>query len=447
MGPVPLSRHPLRQRHAHSGFRFRPWRRAEAIAGGADILDYLRETAREHHVDEHIVYGRKVVEASWSSEQARWTVTVEDTATGTRSSRTCGLLFLCSGYYSYDKGYTPDWPGLEDFGGQLVHPQAWPADLDLAGKRVTVVGSGATAVTLLPELASQAEHVTMLQRSPSYVLSMPAADPLGALLRKVLPEQRALAALRWWNVRTGTWIYRLSRRRPALIRRLLTRDATRRLPPGFDVAAHFTPTYEPWDQRMCLSPGGDFFTALHSGRAEVMTDTVQAFTPAGLRLGSGAELPADVVVTATGLNLLPLGGIALTVDGDAVRIPERVAYKAMMLDGVPNLAFALGYTNASWTLKVDLVCAFVARMLAGMQARGEAVVTPRLPAEPMVTSPFIDMTSGYFERSRAALPLQGDRPPWRLQQDYLKDAPLFTGSTRDDALEYRAGAAVLEPTG
>ena len=423
------------------GYSFRPWTGRKSIADGNDILDYVRQTAAAHHVDAHIRYRTRVVAAQWSSEQAVWSVQVEDVASGAVSTRTCRFLYLCSGYYRYDEGYTPDWPGREDFTGQVVHPQHWPQDLDVTGRRVVVIGSGATAVTLVPALARTAARVTMLQRSPSYLMPFPSADPIADLLRKVLPEARAYRAIRWKNVKLGTAIYGFSRKNPARVRSLLRKLAVKRLPAGFDVDRHFSPSYEPWDQRMCLIPEGDFFAAVRSGTADVVTDHIEAFTPTGLRLRSGTELEADVVVTATGLNLLPLGGIDLTVDGEAVVIPQRVAFKGMMLDGVPNLAFALGYTNASWTLKVDLVSSYVARVLDHMRRTGSTVVTPRLPAGPMVTAPFIDMTSGYFERSRASLPLQGDRAPWRLQQHYAKDSPLFLGPVTDSHLEFGTAVA------
>jgi len=419
------------------GYAFRPWKQAQSIADGDAILQYVRETATAYGIDERIRYHTRVVRADWSSEDARWTVTVEDVGSGERTTRTCGLLYLCSGYYRYDEGYTPTWPGLEDFAGTVVHPQHWPKDLDVSGKRVVVIGSGATAVTLVPALADSAAKVTMLQRSPSYLMAFPSRDPIADLLRKVLPERQAYAAVRWKNVRMGTAIYGICRKYPARVRSLLHRSATKRLPAGYDVGTHFTPAYEPWDQRMCLVPEGNFFAAIRSGKADVVTDQIEAFTTTGLQLASGGTIEADVVITATGLNLLPLGGIELGVDGEEVVIPERVAYKGMMLDAVPNLAFALGYTNASWTLKVDLVSAYVARLLHFLQQRGYAIVTPRLPAEQMDTSPFIDMTSGYFERSRATLPLQGDRAPWRLQQHYLKDSVLFRGPAEDAELEFQ----------
>ncbi len=426
------------------GYAFRPWRQPAAIAGGADILRYLRETATAYGVDQQISYCSRVVRADWSGPDARWTVTLEQPDTGVRTQRTCGFLYLCSGYYRYDEGYTPDWPGRAEFTGPVVHPQHWPADLDVSGKRVVVIGSGATAVTLVPALAETARHVTMLQRSPSYVLAMPAGDPIGDLLRKVLPERQASAAMRWKNARIATALYGLCRKYPERARALLRRGAERRLPPGYDLDTHFNPGYPPWDQRMCLAPEGDFFAAIRSGRASIVTDQIEAFTPAGLRLRSGADLEADVIITATGLNLLPLGGIALTVDGAPVRVSEHLAYKGMMLDGVPNMAFVIGYTNASWTLKADLVSSYVARMLRFMRTERKAVVTPRRPSGPMPTSSLIEMTSGYFERSRDSLPLQGPQAPWRLRQHYFKDAALFRGRTAGQALEFQPAPRPLQ---
>lgn len=424
------------------GYSFRPWSKSHAIAAGGDILRYLRETAAEFGVDRQISYHSRVAAAGWSSDAARWTVTVEDTQTGARSERTCGFLYLCPGYYRYDEGYTPDWPGQDSFAGTIVHPQQWPDGLDLAGKCVVVIGSGATAATILPAIADTAAHVTMLQRSPSFVLSMPNRDPIADLLRKVLPARRAYAAVRWKNARMATAIYGFCRRHPARARAILQNSAARQLPEGYDIATHFTPAYEPWDQRMCLVPDGDFFAAIKAGKAEVVTDHIAEFTGAGLRLRSGAELPADVVITATGLNLLPLGGIDLSMDGQRVNVGEHVAYKAMMLDGVPNMAFAIGYTNASWTLKVDMVACYVTRVLRFMRERGYATVTPRVPAAGVRTSPLIDMTSGYFARSRHLLPLQGDRAPWRVRQHYFKDAGLYRGPVDQDGLEFETARAL-----
>jgi monooxygenase len=424
------------------GYPFRPWDKREAIAGGGDILRYLRATATAYGVDRQIRYHNRVVRADWSRDDARWTVTIEHTETGARSERTCGFLYLCSGYYRYDEGYSPTWPGQANYAGTLVHPQHWPADLDVSGKRVVVIGSGATAVTMVPALAENAAKVTMLQRSPSYVLSLPGGDPIADLLFKILRPDRAYAAVRWKNAWIGTAIYNFCRRRPARARAMLQRGAAKRLPAGYDVGTHFNPAYEPWDQRMCLVPDGDFFAAIKSGKADVVTDHIESFTATGIRLRSGRLLAADVIITATGLNLLPLGGINLTVDGEPVVVSRRVAYKGMMLDGVPNMAFAIGYTNASWTLKVDLVSSYVSRLLRFMSDNGYATVTPRLPHGDMATRPFIDMTSGYLERARHTLPLQGDRAPWRLRQHYFKDAELYRGPVDATELEFRPAAAL-----
>ena len=428
------------------GFPFRPWTDAKAIAEGGEILRYLRETAAEYGVDKEISYHRKVVGAAWNTDDARWTVTVEDTESGARAERTCGFLYLCPGYYRYDEGYTPDWPGFDRFTGTIVHPQQWPEDLDLTGKRVVLIGSGATAATILPAIAGTADRVTMLQRSPSYVISMPNADPIGDLLRKLLPERRAFMAVRWKNARLATFIYNFCRKHPARARKMLQDSAAKQLPPGYDIATHFNPAYEPWDQRMCMVPDGDFFAAIKAGNADVVTDHIEEFTPTGIKLRSGAELDADVIITATGLNLLPIGAIAMTVDGETVKVSRRMAYKGMMLEGVPNMAFAIGYTNNSWTLKVDLVASYVTRMLTFMRERGYATVTPRPSSDSIETSPFIDMSSGYFERSRHTLPLQGDRAPWRLRQHYFKDAQLYRGPIDEKDLEFAAAPAVLQPT-
>ena len=419
------------------GYDFRPWAGTKALAGGEEILQYVRDTATEYDVDRCIEYGRRVIGASWSTAARCWSVSVQDTKTGEISSRTCRFLYLCTGYYRYDEGYTPQWPGRESFAGPIVHPQQWPDDLDVSGKRVVVIGSGATAVTLVPALARLGARVTLLQRSPSYVFSLPSHDAVAALLGKVLPERTAYAASRWKNIKVTTAIYQLCQKYPKQMRALLQGGVRRRLPEGYDVDTHFTPTYGPWDQRMCLVPDADLFKAIGSGEAEIVTDRIESFTPSGLRLKSGRELPADIIVTATGLNLYPLGGIELTVDDEPVRIPEHVVYKGLMLDGVPNFVFALGYTNASWTLKVDLVSSFFARLLNDMRRRGREVVVPRLPRTPMTTTPFIEMSSGYFERARDLMPLQGEAAPWRLRQHHAKDAKLLGGRVDEDgALDF-----------
>jgi monooxygenase len=412
------------------GYPFRPWTGATSIADGGAVLRYVRETAREFGVDRLVRHGHRVVRAQWSSPRARWTVDVELAGGGT-TRLTCGFLHACTGYYRHDAGYTPALPGLDRFGGRVVHPQHWPDDLDTTGKRVVVIGSGATAVTLLPALAETAEHVTMLQRSPSWVLSLPRRDALAEGLRGRVPARLAYALVRWKNVLLAQATYQLSRRAPGLMRRLLLHAARRQLPEGYDVARHFTPTYDPWDQRLCFVPGGDLFAAIRSGRASVVTDRIDTFIETGVRTVSGTELPADVVVTATGLEVLVIGGMALAVDGVDVDLAGTVAYKGMMLSGVPNFALAIGYTNASWTLKVDLVNTYVCRLLNRMAARGDAVATPLPPPTPERV-PLIDLKAGYIQRGLSRLPTQGVRAPWRLHQNYPLDVLALRHGRLDD---------------
>jgi len=420
------------------GYAFQPWTEARAIADGPSILNYIRETAREHGVERRIRYGRRVVRASWSSAEARWTVEVERAEDGEREQLTCSFLYGCTGYYRYDEGYSPEFPGAERFSGRIVHPQHWPQDLDYAGKRVVVIGSGATAVTLIPAMAEQgAGHVTMLQRSPSYVFSLPGSDPLAELIRRWLPPKRAYPIVRWKNVLMASLMYQLSRRRPEFMKRLLRRGVEARLPAGFDVDRHFRPSYEPWDQRLCLVPDGDLFKTIRDGKASIVTDQIETFTETGIRLASGEELAADVIVTATGLNLLVFGGIGLEVDGREVAVSETVGYKGIMFSGLPNLALTLGYTNASWTLKADLAASWVCRLLNHMDAHGYAVVTPRRPDPSEPVHPFIDLRSGYVLRSIDQLPKQGARHPWRLHQNYPRDVLLLKrGAIDDGSLEF-----------
>jgi monooxygenase len=414
------------------GYAFKPWENAKAIADGESIRQYIRDTARENGVESAIRFHHKVVSAAWSTPEARWTVTVERSDTGQTVTMTCRFLHMCSGYYDYDGGFTPTFTGAERFTGQIVHPQHWPEDLDYAGKRVVVIGSGATAVTLVPAMAPQAAHVTMLQRSPSYVISLPARDRIADALRRRLPSRVAYAIVRWKNVLRGAAFYALSRRRPALIRGLIRRGAQAGLPAGYDVDTHFKPRYNPWDQRVCLVPDGDLFAALSSGRASMVTDRIETFTETGIQLESGAELEADVIVTATGLTLKLLGGAQLTVDGEAITYPERVAYKGMMLSGVPNLTLALGYTNASWTLKADLVNEYVCRLLAYMDERGYEEVMPVEPDASVERIPLLDLQSGYIERAAHWLPKQASRLPWRLYQNYPRDIRLLKHGPVDD---------------
>jgi monooxygenase len=429
------------------GYAFRPWREPKAIADGPSILRYIRDTAHEHGVDRAIRYNRRVVHANWSTPEARWTVEIEHTDSGEREQLTCGFLFANTGYYRYDEGYTPDLEGAERFEGRIVHPQHWPEDLDCADKHVVVIGSGATAVTLVPALAGEAAHVTMLQRSPSYVLSLPASDPLADALRRTLPAKIAYPIVRWKNVMLATLVFKLSRRAPRVMKGLLRRGVARRLPPGYDVDTHFKPRYQPWDQRLCLVPDGDLFAALSDGSASVVTDRIDTFTETGLRLESGAELEADVIVTATGLNLLILGGMTIAVDGDEIDPAQTVGYKGMMLSGVPNLALTLGYTNASWTLKGDLVAGYVCRLLKHMDELGYRQCTPRAPDPSLRRDPFLDLASGYVLRSIDSLPKQGPRAPWRLHQNYPRDVLMLRyGALDDEAIEFSRDPAAIEPS-
>ena len=419
------------------GYEFKPWLGAKALADGPAILAYIRETAAEHGIEQRIRYGHRVVSAEWSSGEARWTVTVERMEDAGTETLTCSFLFANTGYYRYDEGYTPAFPGVERFAGRIVHPQHWPEELDYTDKRVVVIGSGATAVTLVPAMAARAAHVTMLQRSPTYVLSLPESDPVALALRRVLPPRLAYPLLRAKNVALATALYRVCRRAPRLMRTLLQRAVARRLPAGYDVETHFKPAYDPWDQRLCFVPDADLFEAISTGSASVATGSIETFTEQGVRLTSGEELQADIVITATGLNLLVLGGIRLAVDGREVRLPETVAYKGMMLSGVPNLALTIGYTNASWTLKADLVARHVCRLLEHMDKTGMRVCTPRAPAAADESlTPFLDLASGYVLRSLGDLPKQGSRTPWRLHQNYARDLLMlrFAG-VQDEALE------------
>ncbi|MDB5691725.1 MAG: NAD(P)/FAD-dependent oxidoreductase [Alphaproteobacteria bacterium] len=412
------------------GFPFRPWRGEKAIVEGPAIRDYIEETAREFGIDRHIRFGHRVARASWSSAEARWTLEVE--AAGRKHRFTCRFLFLCSGYYRYEEGYRPQWPGEEDFAGTIVHPQHWPDDLDHFGKNVVVIGSGATAFTLVPAMADEAAHVTMLQRSPTYVVSRPARDRLA--------RRFGVRFARLKNVFLGLLFFNLARRRPARIRAKILDLVRKSLPPGFDVERHFGPSYDPWDQRLCLVPDGDLFTAIGGGKVSVVTDEIARFTRTGIRLGSGEELPADVIVTATGLVMKLLGGIALSVDGARVEVADRFVYKGMMLDGVPNLALSFGYINASWTLKCDLTARYVCRLLKFMDRRGYAACTPRLPDPPPARQPMLDFTSGYVRRAAGLLPAQGDKAPWRVHQNYFYDLVALRFHTlTDEAMEFRKG--------
>ncbi len=428
------------------GYSFKPWEDAKAIADGGSILSYIEQTAREHRVDERIRFNHRVVRSEWSSEDVRWTVEAERGDTGETVHFTCRFLLMCSGYYRYDEGYTPEFPGAERFAGQIVHPQHWSEEIDYAGKRVVVIGSGATAITLVPAMAGSAAHVTMLQRSPSYVVSLPAEDRIANFLRRKLPAKAAYAIARWKNVLRTMASFQLARRRPGAMKALLRKGLESQLPPGYEIDTHFKPHYDPWDQRLCLVPDGDLFEAIRAGRAEVVTDRIETFTEGGIRLVSGTELPADLIVTATGLNLVMFGGVEIAVDGREVELAQTMSYKGMLLSGVPNLAFAVGYTNASWTLKCDLTCEYVCRLLNHMTAHGYDVCTAR--RDPTVQElPFLDFSSGYIQRTIDQFPKQGARAPWRLYQNYALDIlSLKRAAIEDDALEFsRAGSPAVEP--
>ena len=386
-------------------------------------------------------YGHRVVAADWSSADSCWTVEIERTDTGEPLRLTCGFLLGCSGYFDYAQGYLPEFEGTERFEGRIVHPQFWDEEIDYAGKRVVVIGSGATAVTIVPAMAELAEHVTMLQRSPSYFASLPSEDAIANFARRHLPSNLAYALTRWKNVLLTMLVFGLSRRRPEFVKRLIRRGVTRQLPPDYEVDTHFNPAYNPWDQRMCLVPDGDFFRAIRAGRASLLTDRIETFTERGLRLASGEELEADLIVTATGLNLVVFGDIELSVDGDPVELPERMTYKSLMLSGVPNFIFSIGYTNASWTLKCDLTSEYACRLLNHMDANGHRKAVPVNDDPSVVAEPIIDFSSGYVQRSIHKFPKQGSKPPWRLRMNYARDIVTIRHGAIDDGVIRFSGAA------
>jgi cation diffusion facilitator CzcD-associated flavoprotein CzcO len=427
------------------GYSFRPWEDAKAIADGPSILSYIRQTAMDAGIDRKIRFRHRVKRASWSATDARWTVEAERGPSKESIRLTCDFLFLCSGYYNYGEGYTPEFAGTERFAGRIVHPQKWTEDVEYAGKRVVVIGSGATAVTLVPALAKTAAHVTMLQRSPSYILSLPEQDPIANALRRFLPTRVAYTITRWKNVLLGMLIFTLSRRAPKLVKKLIRGGVKSQLGPDYDVDTHFKPRYNPWDQRLCLVPDADLFHAIREGRASVITDQIETFTEKGLRLRSGAELEADLIVTATGLDLLVLGGIELAVDGRVVEVAKTLSYKGMMLSGVPNLAMALGYTNASWTLKCDLTCGYVCRLINFMDEHGYRQCAPQNRDPSVREVPFIDFSSGYVQRSIHKFPKQGSKAPWRLHQNYALDIlALRFGALEDGAMVFSRPPPAVE---
>ena len=427
------------------GYAFRPWPDARTIADGPSILEYVRETSREYGIDRHIRFQHRVGKAAWSSTQARWTVDVERGPAREPARFTCNFLYLCSGYYRYDHGFEPQFPGADRFRGRIIHPQHWPQDLDYAGKRVVVVGSGATAITLVPAMTDKAAHVTMLQRSPSYVVSLPATDGIAERLLRTFPRKTAYALARWKNVLMSMLFYQICRRWPEYGKKMIRHGAASALPPGYPVDVHFKPRYQPWDQRLCVVPDSDLFKAISDGRASVVTDQVQNFTEQGIKLASGAELEADIIVTATGLKLLPAGGIRFTVDDGAIDVSKTMTYKGMMLSDVPNLALAIGYVNASWTLKADLTSMYVCRLLNYMESRGFLQCTPRCPPGMTGDGPLLNLSSGYVQRSIDEFPRQGSKRPWRLYQNYLLDLmTLKYGPVDDEAMEFSSPRAEAE---
>jgi len=424
------------------GYSFRPWEGAKAIADGASIVEYIAETAQEFGVDRLVRFGHRLVRASWDSTASAWTLDIERDDGGP-IRLACRFLYMCAGYYDYGCGYMPGWRGMERFSGRIVHPQDWPAGLDCAGKRVLVIGSGATAVTLVPALAKTAAKVTMLQRSPTFVVARPSEDPIATWLLDRLPRRAAQTLTRWANIALQMYFYRLARRRPDKVRASLLKLAQHELGAGFDAAALFDARYNPWDQRLCLAPDGDLFRAIREGKAAVVNGEIETFTETGLALRSGEQLKADVIVTATGLVVRLMGGAELIVDGKLVDVGKSMTYKGAMLDGVPNLGFAIGYANASWTLKCDLSANYVCRLLNHMDRRVYAVATPRAGTGAVSADSAIPLNSGYLRRARALLPRQGAKRPWRINQNYALDLIAFRFSAIEDgALAFkRSGAA------
>ena len=429
------------------GFAFRPWTEAKAIADGPSILKYLNEAADDYGIRRHIRYSHAVKSASWDTATSRWTVEFEQGSAGDTGRVTCNFLFTCAGYYNYEAGYRPDFPGEAEFQGRIIHPQHWPDDLDYAGKRVVVIGSGATAVTIVPEMAKAAAHVTMLQRSPTYVVSRPGEDAFANSLRQRLPAKLAYTLIRWRNVLFGLWFFNLARKKPEETKKGIIDRVRAELGPDYDVETHFTPRYNPWDQRLCLVPDADLFAAIRDGRASVVTDTIERFTAGGLTLASGATLEADIVVTATGLDMQLMGGMTLEVDGRPVDPSQTFSYKGMMFSGVPNLASTFGYTNASWTLKADLTSEYVCRLLNHMDRRGFTECRPMLEDDHMTPAPWLDFSSGYVKRGMAKFPKQGEAAPWKVHQNYALDLMAFRYGRLDDGVMQfaRATAAKDQP--
>lgn len=428
------------------GYNFKPWMNPQTLADGPAIKEYVAEAAAEHGVDKKIRYGRKVLHANWSNKAKRWTVTVELEESGEQEEYSCNFLLGCTGYYNYDEGYKPDFQGEKDFKGRIIHPQHWPTDLDYKGKKVVVIGSGATAVTLIPAMADDTAHITMLQRSPTYIFSLPSVDPISSNLQKTLPDKTAYRLARARNIGFQRVTYGLARQRPKVVRRYILNQARRYLQGKVDMR-HFSPHYDPWDQRVCAVPDGDLFKVLRKGKASIVTDHIECFTEKGIRLKSGAELEADIIVTATGLNIQMMGGATLSVDDVPVDISQRVTYKSMMVEGVPNAAVIFGYVNASWTLKVDIAAEYLCRLLNHMDRKGYCKVVPEGGAEHIThDSVFGALNAGYVQRSASSMPRQGDSGPWRVTQDYIRDIPVLRyGPIEDDCLRFDDGSPGKAP--
>jgi len=419
------------------GYGFKPWSDKSSIADGHKILSYIREAAAEYDVEQHIRYQHKVVSASWSSTQSRWSVTAERGDTGKQVTISCQFIFSCSGYYDYDQGYTPEFAGIDNFKGQVIHAQHWPEQMDYQGKRVVVIGSGATAVTLVPAMSQDTASLVMLQRTPTYIASVPKEQPLAETLRKWLPDSWVFRLIRWKQVLFQIYLYQLSRRNPQRLRKYLLGLVRKEMGPDYDVDTHFTPDYNPWDQRLCGVPDGDLFTAIRENRAEVVTDHIDQFNKEGIHLKSGKQLDADIVVLATGLNLKFVGGVQYSVDGKVLDFAEHFIFRGMMFSGLPNMAFTVGYTNSSWTLKADLTGQYVSRLLNKMARHSYTAVTPRLTGE-VEEMPLLDFDAGYVLRSRESFPKQGNRLPWKNYQNYIRDfIGLRLGRQNDDELEFR----------
>lgn len=422
------------------GYRFKPWLHEKTIADGPAIHEYVHQTAQEYGVNPHIHFGHRVMSADWSGSEARWQVTAKAVDGGVERHFAARFLFMCAGYYDYDEGYKPDFPGEADFEGQIIHPQHWPEALDYSGKKVTVIGSGATAVTIVPVMAQTANKVTMLQRTPTWMVSRPAIDPFSKFMRKILPEKMAYAITRFRNIWMQRIVYNKARKDPASIGQKLLHMAQKELPKDIDIGKHFTPPYGPWEQRLCLIPDSDMFKAISAGKAEVVTDHIDHFTKTGIQLKSGAHLDADIIVSATGLNLVWMGKTDLSVDGVAVNLADHVNYKGVMYNDVPNLATVFGYVNASWTLKTDIVADYVCRLLKEMDRKGAVIANPHLTDPDMPRLPFVsDFSSGYFARSFDKLPKNGDRHPWRVLQDYAAEKKILTQEAVDDGVMVFSG--------